>query len=73
MKSSNFNFFYKFKVRILDFFINMFSFFALYYDGKYYDVFPKGRKVGKILLLVEEMHRMHVNNWKNFPWMDTYK
>ena len=42
-------------------------------DGKYYDVFPKGRKVGKILLLVEEMHRMHVNNWKNFPWMDTYK
>jgi len=49
------------------------SFFALYHDGKYYDVFPKGRKVGKILLLVEEMHRMHVNNWKNFPWMDTYK
>ena len=36
-------------------------------------VFPKGRTVGKILLIVEEMHRLHVNNWKNFPWMDTYK
>jgi hypothetical protein len=48
------------------------SFFALYYDGKYYDIFPERRSVGKILLLVEEMHRLHVNTWKNFPWADTY-
>lgn len=48
------------------------SFFALYYDGKYYDIFPERRSVGKILLLVEEMHRLHVNAWKNFPWADTY-
>lgn len=49
------------------------TFFALYYKGEYYDVFPKDPVVGKILLLVEEMHRLHVNNWKNFPWADTYE
>lgn len=49
------------------------TFFALYYQGKYYDVFPKEPVVGKVLLTVEEMHRMHVNAWKNFPWMDTYE
>lgn len=48
------------------------TFFALYYDGKYYDIFPKKPVVGKVLLLVEEMHRLHVNTWKNFPWADTY-
>ena len=21
-----------------------------------------------MLLIVEEMHRLHVNNWKNYPW-----
>ena len=49
------------------------TFFAIYYQGKYYDIFPKEPVVGKVLLTVEEMHRMHVNAWKNFPWMDTYK
>ena|GEM_PF-5148823 len=23
---------------------------------------------GKVILLTEEMHRLHVNTWKNFPW-----
>ena len=49
------------------------SFFSLYYEGKYYDIFPKRHVVGKVLLIVEEMHRLHVNHWKNFPWADTYK
>lgn len=44
------------------------SFFALYYQNDYYDVFPERPTVGKILQLVEEMHRLHVNKWKNFPW-----
>ena len=48
------------------------TFFALYYKGDYYDIFPEKPVVGKILLLVEEMHRLHVNSWKNFPWADTY-
>ncbi len=48
------------------------TFFAIYHDGKYYDIFPNRRVVGKILLVVEEMHRLHVNHWKNFPWADTY-
>ncbi len=46
------------------------EFFALYINGEYYDFFPKRPSTGKILLLVEEMHRLHVNTWKNFPWMD---
>jgi hypothetical protein len=46
------------------------SFFALYANAEYYDLFPERPCVGKILLIVEEMHRLHVNVWKNFPWMD---
>lgn len=46
------------------------SFFATYVNGKYYDFFPARPSVGKILLTIEEMHRLHVNSWKNFPWMD---
>lgn len=49
------------------------TFFSIYHDGKYYDIFPKNAVVGKVLLIVEEMHRLHVNAWKNFPWADTYK
>ena len=49
------------------------TFFSIYHDGKYYDIFPKNAVVGKVLLIVEEMHRLHVNAWKNFPWSDTYK
>lgn len=49
------------------------TFFSIYHDGKYYDIFSKNAVVGKILLIVEEMHRLHVNAWKNFPWADTYK
>ena len=36
----------------------------------YFDVFPKHKTVGKFCLLVEEMHRYHVNFYKNFPWND---
>ena len=46
------------------------TFFALYYKGDYYDIFPEKPVVGKILLLVEEMHRYHVNFYKNFKWND---
>ena len=31
---------------------------------------PYERIVGKALILTEEMHRLHVNSWKNFPWYD---
>ena len=46
------------------------SYFALYVNGEYYDFFPEREIVGKLLLIVEEMHRLHSNKWKNFPWMD---
>lgn len=43
--------------------------FAWYVDGEFIEFFPERKGAnGKILLLVEEMHRLHVNTWKNFPW-----
>ena len=47
-----------------------FSFFNFYYKGEYFDVFPKHQTVGKFSLLVEEMHRYHINYFKNFKWND---
>ena len=44
------------------------SYFNLYIKGEYFDVFPKNQTVGKFTLLVEEMHRLHVNFYKNFKW-----
>ena len=46
------------------------SFFNFYYKGEYFDIFPKHQTVGKFCLLVEEMHRYHVNFYKNFKWND---
>lgn len=46
------------------------SYVNLYINGEYHDIFPSHHTGGKMLLLVEEMHRLHVNYWKNFPWMD---
>ncbi len=46
------------------------SFFNFYYKGEYFDVFPKHQTAGKFSLLVEEMHRYHVNYYKNFKWND---
>ena len=43
--------------------------FSLFVNGEYIVFYPEDvRCVGKSLLLVEEMHRYHVNTWKNFPW-----
>lgn len=42
--------------------------FSLFVNGEYYEFFPERRSVGKLILLTEEMHRYHVNTWKNFPW-----
>ncbi len=46
------------------------SYFNFYLKGEYFDVFPKHQTVGKIILLVEEMHRYHINFYKNFKWND---
>ncbi|MBR1891296.1 MAG: 1-acyl-sn-glycerol-3-phosphate acyltransferase [Clostridia bacterium] len=47
------------------------SFFNLYVDGEYTDVFPQEHHSAiMITYLVEEMHRLHVNYYKNFPWFD---
>ena len=44
--------------------------FSLYVNDEYYDFYPEYHCVGKVLMLTEEMHRLHVNKWKNFPWFD---
>ena len=46
------------------------SIFSLFVDEENYDFYPEIPCVGKIILLTEEMHRLHVNTWKNFPWFD---
>lgn len=46
------------------------SFFNFWHKGEYHDIFPKHQTVGKFCLLVEEMHRYHVNTYKNFKWYD---
>lgn len=43
--------------------------FSLFVDGEYIVFYPEDvRCVGKSLILVEEMHRLHANTWKNFSW-----
>lgn len=44
--------------------------FSLYVDEEYYDFFPEIPCVAKVLMLTEEMHRLHINRFKNFPWFD---
>ena len=44
--------------------------FALYVGESFFEFFPERPSVGKALLITEEMHRLHVNLWKNFPWND---
>ncbi len=44
--------------------------FALYLDGEFVEFYPKRPSVGRLILATEEMHRLHVNTWKNFPWND---
>ena len=44
--------------------------FAFYHNGEYYEFYPEEHATGKVLLIVEEMHRYHFNSWKNFPWND---
>lgn len=44
--------------------------FALYVGEQFIEFYPERPSVGKALLITEEMHRMHFNTWKNFPWND---
>ncbi|MBQ7643307.1 MAG: 1-acyl-sn-glycerol-3-phosphate acyltransferase [Clostridia bacterium] len=46
------------------------SYFNLFVDGEYTDVFPERHSSLMLTVLVEEMHRLHVNYYKNFPWND---
>lgn len=42
--------------------------FGLYVKGEYVELFPATPCVGKLLVYTEEMHRLHANIWKCFPW-----
>ncbi len=48
-----------------------FSYYFVYKNGEYFDIFPQERRSGyHAMLLIEEMHRLHVNTYKNLPWYD---
>ena len=44
--------------------------FGLPVKEEIFEFYPKRHIVAKILLVTEEMHRLHFNTWKNFPWND---
>ena len=46
------------------------SYFSFYVNGECFDFFPKHKTTGKFIILIEEMHRYHVNYYKNFKWYD---
>ena len=46
------------------------GYFSFYLKGEYVEIIPKHRIAGKVTLLIEEMHRYHVNFYKNFKWND---
>lgn len=52
---------------------NDFKTFAIFYNGELFEFYrPDGSDHfgAKAIMLVQEMHRLHVNTWKNFPWND---
>ena len=47
------------------------SYFNIYIKNEYHDIFPLERHSAYFMtVLIEEMHRLHVNTYKNFPWND---
>lgn len=42
------------------------KYFGTYVEGKYYEFYPEEKICGKCLLVVEEMHRYHINSWPNY-------
>ena len=47
------------------------SYFNFYVNNEYTDIFPLEHHSSlMVTALVEEMHRLHVNTYKNFPWFD---
>ena len=46
------------------------SYINFFVDGEYTDVFPERPSSIKMSMLIEEMHRLHVNFYKNFEWND---
>ena len=44
------------------------SYFNIYVNGEYTDIFPERPSAIKMSMLIEEMHRLHVNFYKNFKW-----
>lgn len=46
------------------------KFFTLYLDDGYMEFHPERNNVALMMMTIEEMHRLHVNYWKNFPWYD---
>ena len=46
--------------------------FYTFYEGEFYEFYPRSECVAKWLLATEELHRLHGGEWRNFPYADTY-
>lgn len=44
------------------------TFFNFYVDLEYYEFHPDHNTTTYMMLVTQEMHRLHVNTWKAFPW-----
>ena len=44
------------------------TYINFYVDGEYRDIFPARKTSLFMIVLIEEMHRLHVNYYKNFKW-----
>ena len=42
--------------------------FVIYVKGVYHEFIPDRDCVGYLIQLIEEMHRLHENTFKNFKW-----
>ncbi len=46
------------------------KYFSFYVKGELFDIFPSNKTTGKFIILIEEMHRYHINYYKNFKQYD---
>lgn len=46
------------------------TYFTIFLPDGYLEFHPERRIVAKLMMTVEEMHRLHENYWKNLPWFD---
>jgi len=49
------------------------TFFSTYKDKEYLEFYPAKPSVGKALIVCEEMHRLHINTWKQLKNLEHFE